>query len=90
MCNIFISKGKCPQCHRPIQNTLHDKCMYCDAPLSKEQRFSAKEKEEISKNISAQEARHEKQKKEAQKYGELEYQRGNAHWSGDFSDIFEI
>ena len=43
----MIDKGYCGQCGHKIQATLHQKCMYCGAPLADEQAFSDDEKQQI-------------------------------------------
>ena len=43
----IAKKGVCAACNRPIQQSTHDKCLYCGEPLLAHQRYSAEEKAKI-------------------------------------------
>lgn len=43
----MINKGNCEKCHRKIQATLLDKCMFCGHALTGSQQFTDEEQNTI-------------------------------------------
>lgn len=43
----MITKGNCKKCHRKIQATLLDKCMFCGHALTGSQKFTDEEQSAV-------------------------------------------